>query len=137
MRLPDPQVPNPTEPVKGTHLLAFLAWIKRTVVDLAQAWLTVKTINQAAYTLVLEDDGKYLRILRIGTLTVPPRSSVQFRDGAVIHVRSTGGQVTVSPGLGVTVTTAATLKSRVAHSSIMLVHVSENVWDLLGDLEPL
>lgn len=137
MRTPDPQIPNLGEPVRGTHLLSFLAWVKRTVVDLAQAWLTVKTVDQAAYTLVLADDGKYVRVMRAGTLTVPPRSLVQFRDGAVIHVRTVGGQVTVAPGAGVTVHTPATRKSRTAHSSIMLVHVSGDVWDLLGDLEPL
>jgi hypothetical protein len=137
VRTPDPQIPNLGEPVRGTHLLAFLAWIKRTVLDLAQAWLTVKIVNQAAYTLELADDGKYLRFLLAGTLTVPPRSSVQFRGGAVIHVRTVGGQVAVAPGPGVTVNTPATLRSRTAHSSLMLVHVSENEWDLLGDLEPL
>lgn len=129
----DPRDPA-LRPVKD-----FLDWLYTTVPGLARAWLTIKRVTGASYTLVAGDDGLYLRTTSASAvaITVPPRSTVQFADGAVIHLRNAGaGQITVVEGTGVTVNTAATLKARVQHSSIMLVHIEDDEWDILGDLEP-
>lgn len=94
----------------------------------------------ASYTLVLSDSYKYLRVdvATANNLTVPPNSSVAFSIGTQIHIRQIGvGQTTVVAGSGVTITTPETLKIRKQHSSVSLVKVATDTWDLLGDLEAL
>lgn len=129
---------DPRDPVLRP-IKDFLDWLYSTVPGLAAAWLTIKRITGMAYTLQASDDGLYLRTTSASAvaITVPPRSVVPFRDGVVIHLRNAGaGQITVVQGTGVTVNTAATLKARTQHSSIMLVHIEDDEWDLIGDLEP-
>ena len=133
------RIPSPVTHPRDPSLYAnkpFLDWLRRTVPDHARAWLTIKPID-GPYTLVPGDDGLYLRTTG-AQVTVPPQSIAPFEDGAVVHIRCAGAaQLTVAQGAAVTVTTAATRKARAQHSSIMLVHVTGDLWDLLGDLEPL
>lgn len=99
--------------------------------------LTINT-QTASYTLVLTDNGKYVR-MNSGSalnLTVPPNASVAFPTGSQIVIRNTGaGQVAVVAGAAVTINTSQTLLLRAQHSSATLVKVGTNEWDLAGDLE--
>jgi hypothetical protein len=133
-RVPSP-ITHPRDPALYANK-GFFDWLRRTVLEHARAWLTIKPIT-GPYALVTGDDGLYLRTT--GTqIIVPPQSTAPFPDGAVVHIRCAGAaQLTVVQGPTVTITTAATLKGRAQHSSIMLVHVTGDLWDLLGDLEPL
>lgn len=99
--------------------------------------IEVKT-EAGAYTLVLADSGKYIRMTSAAAvnLTVPTNASVAFPVGTVIQIRqAAAGQITVVASGGVTVNTAETLKLRKQGSTAALVKVDTNAWDLTGDLE--
>lgn len=99
----------------------------------------VVVINKtASHTLELSDASGYVRmnVASANNLTVPPNGTVAFAVGAVIQVRQVGaGQTTVVAGSGVTINTAETLKARKQGSTLTLVKVGTNEWDLTGDLE--
>jgi hypothetical protein len=70
------------------------------------------------------------------TITVPPNSSVAFAIGTVIFLEQVGaGQIIVAAGAGVTINSAASLKSRTTNSTIRLLKTGTNTWTLSGDLE--
>jgi hypothetical protein len=92
----------------------------------------------ASHTLELTDSSRYVRmnVATANNLTVPPNGTVAFPVGTVIQARQVGaGQTTVVAGSGVTVNTAETLKTRKQGSSLSLVKVATDEWDLTGDLE--
>lgn len=99
----------------------------------------VVVINKtASHTLELSDASGYVRmnVASAHNLTVPPNGTVAFAVGAVIQVRQVGvGQTTVVAGAGVTINTSETLKARKQGSTLTLVKVGTNEWDLTGDLE--
>lgn len=70
------------------------------------------------------------------TLTVPPNSSVAIPIGRQVMVSQAGlGQVTFTPGSGVTINSSfARLKTSAQHAVACLVKVDTNVWLLSGDL---
>lgn len=91
----------------------------------------------AAYTLALSDAGKYLRINSASNLnlTIPLNATVAFPTGTVIQVRQVGaGQVTIVAAGGVTLNSAETLKLRKAGSTVSLIKVATDEWDVTGDL---
>jgi len=91
-----------------------------------------------SYTLVLADADKLIDMNKATavTLTVPPNSSVAFATGTQILVRQKGaGQVTVSPGSGVTIQAANSNDKTVAqHSLAGLIKVATDTWLLFGDI---
>ena len=99
----------------------------------------VVVINKtASHTLELSDASGYVRmnVASTNNLTVPPNGTAAFTVGAVIQVRQVGaGQTTVVAGAGVTINTSETLKARKQGSTLTLVKVGTNEWDLTGDLE--
>ena len=132
-----------------TPKVGFIAWVVNDaefVMWNGTAWVPVlrsplMTINNqtAAYTLVLADINKVVRIdVATGVnLTVPNNSSVAFPVGSMIHVRQVDvGNVTIDPAAGVVVNSAETLMLRKDGSSATLLKVGTNEWDLTGDLEP-
>jgi len=91
----------------------------------------------ASYTLVLADANKQVEILTTGasTLTVPPNSSVPFPVGTMIMFAQTGaGQVTITPGAGVTINGTPGLKTRTQWSVGSLVKRGTDLWLASGDL---
>ena len=67
--------------------------------DKTDKHVVIRTITGTTDTLVLTDDGKYLRYTNAAavTATVPPNASVAFLTGTVITMRQAGaGQVTLS-----------------------------------------
>jgi hypothetical protein len=100
----------------------------------------VVSTQTADYTPDLDDAGAYVRMTSIGEIdfNVPTNASVAFAIGTVIQLRQGGvGQLVVVPAGGVTVNTAETLKARKLGSTLALVKVATNEWDLTGDLELL
>lgn len=91
-----------------------------------------------AYTLALTDLGKVVNMSNAAaqTLTVPPESSVAWPQGIQIQIRQAGGgQVTISPGTGVTIRSrgnAFRLAGQYAWAT--LIKTGTNTWDLVGDL---
>lgn len=99
--------------------------------------LTTETGN---YTLEITDAQGYVRMNLAGanTLTVPPNSAVAFPVGTQVVARQVGaGQTTITAGSGVTIHEPGgfTLALRAQHSTVTLIKVAANEWDLLGDLE--
>lgn len=91
----------------------------------------------AAYTLSLSDAGKYIRVNSASniSLTVPLNATAAFPTGTVIQVRQVGaGQVTIVATGGVTLNSAETLKLRKAGSTVSLIKVATDEWDVTGDL---
>tara|TARA_R110000851_G_scaffold76476_1_gene168345 strand:+ start:396 stop:962 length:567 start_codon:yes stop_codon:yes gene_type:complete len=100
--------------------------------------LTINDQTGTTYTLVLADDGKYVRLNNGSaiTMTIPANSSVAFPIGTQIAIRQVGaGQVTLAAAGGVTVNTAETLLIRGQKSSAAIIKVATDEWDLSGDLQ--
>lgn len=114
---------------------------KTTAADLAAFARLVAINNQVgtAYTLVLSDVGKVVRLNNAAaiTVTVPPNATAAIPIGASIALRQTGaGQVTITPDTGVTlnVPADAVAKTSGAHATVMLHKVAADEWDLTGAL---
>lgn len=107
--------------------------------NLVNGPITVAATTQAgaAYTLALTDAGSVVETTSASavTVTVPPNSSVAFPVGTVIELAQYGaGQITVAPGAGVTLRTAASLTSRTQYSTIGLRKRATDEWVVSGDL---
>ena len=90
-----------------------------------------------AYTLATSDDGLIVELSNSSgaTLTVPPNSSVPFAVGTQIQILQTGiGQVTVAPGVGVTVNATPGLKTRAQWSFATLLKRATDTWVFVGDI---
>jgi hypothetical protein len=92
----------------------------------------------ASYTLALTDSAALVRmnVASANNLTVPLNSSAAFPVGASVTIRQVGaGTTTIVPASGVTITTPSTLILRVQYSSVQLIQVAANTWDLIGDTQ--
>jgi hypothetical protein len=100
---------------------------------------TAMTLNTqtANYTAVLGDAGEMVEMNLAGanTLTIPPNSSVAFPVGTIIGWRQYGaGQITITPGAGVTIRAATSLTSRAQYSEGQLTKRGTDEWVASGDL---
>jgi hypothetical protein len=90
------------------------------------------------YTLVLADSTKVVEMntAAASVLTVPPNASVAFPVGTIIEVHQYGaGQVTITPGAGVTILSASGLKLVSQFSTASLRKRATDEWVASGDLE--
>ncbi len=126
--------PDPGHPDVATHEALGLA----TDADLAAAVASITHNNQtASYVLVIGDAGKVVEMEVAGanTLTVPPNGTVAFPVGTVIGFRQYGaGQVTLTPGVGVTIRSRIGLKTAGQYSEGTLTKRATNEWVASGDL---
>jgi hypothetical protein len=104
-------------------------------VDEAHTAINTQIVN---YILVRTDDSKLIR-MNVGsanTLTIPPESSVNFPIGTMISVEQMGsGQTTITPGSGVTITSAGSkFKTNLQSSVCGFIKVASDTWTLFGDL---
>lgn len=93
--------------------------------------LAVKSVTASTYTVVADDVGVYLRFESTGTATVslPPMA---VAVGALLSLRNARtGDITITPNLGVTVNAIGGLLSVLPNTTAQLVHIGDNVWDLL------
>lgn len=99
---------------------------------------SVITTTQAAnYTLVLTDADTVLEGTKATaqTITVPPNSSVAFPIGTVIEIAQQGaGQITLTPGAGVTIRTPSSLTTRAQYSTVGIRKRGTDEWVASGDL---
>lgn len=107
--------------------------------DLAWQDLTHFSIVTVAASLTLNTShsGKYLRTTSssLVTITVPPDSTANLDIGKPIQIRQAGtGTLTIAAGAGVTITSPGSLTARAQNSTVSLVKVAANTWDLIGDL---
>lgn len=102
--------------------------------------IDIINVTDADKTLSSAEIGAYIRMTASApcNLNVPLDVTDYMPNGSTFIIRQGGaGQITVVPEAGVTVRTNATLKSRVDESTITLTKVSDNQWDIAGDLEQL
>ena len=104
--------------------------------DLAIATFNAQT--GTSYTLALTDLAKLVTLTNAAaiTLTVPPNSSVAFPIGAQVLLYQGGaGQVTITPGSGVTIRSQGTkLKMYAQYAVAGLVKVATDEWVAFGNL---
>jgi hypothetical protein len=111
-----------------------------TVTQVEAAASSTKTINAqtgTAYTLVLGDAGEFVTMTNAAasTLTVPPNSSVAFPVGTVIEGAQLGaGQVTLTPGAGVTINGTPGLKVAAQYGTFGLLKTATDTWLAYGRL---
>jgi len=90
------------------------------------------------YTLVLADATKVVECNNGSAiaLTVPPNSGVAFAVGAqIVIVQQGAGQITVTPGSGVTLRSASSkLKLTGQYSAATIIKRATNEWYVIGDL---
>lgn len=99
--------------------------------------VTVNTQTGTTYTLVLADAGKFVTMdnASASTLTVPPNSSVAFPVGSRIEGAQLGaGQVTLTPGAGVTINGDPGLKVAAQYGVFGLIKVATDTWLAYGRL---
>jgi hypothetical protein len=99
--------------------------------------ITTNPQGGTSYTLALSDDSQLVECSNsTGTaLTVPPNSSVAFPIGTQIQLLQTGsGQITVTPGSGVTVNATPGLRTRAQWSFATLLKRNTDIWVLVGDI---
>lgn len=115
-------------------------------IDDRRTWINLESHSRPAvnnqtgtsYSLVASDDNAVVRCSNAATVTVtvPANSSVQFPVGTIVQLRQvSSGQVVVSPGSGVTVNTPETLNTRKQGSTVALMKVATDEWDMTGDME--
>jgi hypothetical protein len=94
--------------------------------------------NQVAnYVAVLRDAENIvtMNVAGANTFTVPPNSSVAFPIGTTLTIIQIGaGQVTLTQGVGVTINTASSLKTRARWSTVAVIQTTTDVWVAGGDL---
>jgi hypothetical protein len=101
------------------------------------ASLTINAQTGTSYTLVLTDAGKFVTMTNAAasTLTVPPNSAVAFPIGTFIEGAQLGaGQLTITPGSGVTVNATPGLKIAAQFGTFALVKTGTDVWLAFGRL---
>lgn len=126
----------PAGTIAATTVQAAIEEVSGDVTSLS----TTQTINAqtgTSYTLVLTDAGKFVTMTNAAasTLTVPPNSSVAFPVGTVIEGAQLGaGQVTLTPGSGVTISAAPGLKATDQNSVFGLIKMATDTWLAFGRL---
>jgi hypothetical protein len=105
-----------------------------------------KTVSATTYTLLANDStSQGSRLIRTTsaspvTITVPTNASQPIAVGVQVPIRQAGaGVITLTPQSGVTLNAQVgkTLATAGQGSSILLVKVATNEWDVLGDFEPI
>lgn len=90
-----------------------------------------------AYTLTLGDAGNFVTLTNAAaiTLTVPPNSSAAYPVGTYIEGAQLGaGQVTIVPGVGVTINAAPGLKVAEQYGTFGLLKTGTDSWLAFGRL---
>ena len=119
-------------------MVAFVAGTTLTAAALNSAFneLVVNAQTGTTYTLVLSDRGGLVTLSNASpiTVTVPPNSSVAYATGTQIGLLQKGaGQVTISPGSGVTITALNSATKTLGQGALaVLVKIDTNTWYLCG-----
>lgn len=110
-------------------------WIVSSIGDAFR--VKVKVVPTASYTVTGDDENSVLLFTNPGAVNalIPSNSTEALPVGYIVHLHQQGGQVTANPDTGVTINTAETRKTRKLHSSISLIKVAANEWNLFGDSE--
>lgn len=89
------------------------------------------------YSALLTDANGLIRMNdgSANNMTVSNDSTTDFPVGTSLTVRQVGaGTTTIVADGGVTITSPSTLSLRVQYSTVQLIKVASNTWDLMGDV---
>lgn len=104
---------------------------------IARGALTINAQSGTSYTLVLADRSQFVTMTNgsASTFTVPPNSSVAFPTGTYIEVAQLGaGQVTLTPGAGVTINGTPGLKVAAQYGVVAVLKTATDTWLAMGRL---
>lgn len=96
---------------------------------------STRTVSATTGTLVLNDNGGVIEATNgsATTLTIPPNSEVPFPVNTMVEICQMGaGQVTVSPGSGVTLRAHAGAKTTAQYATVRVRQRAANEWVLSG-----
>jgi hypothetical protein len=104
---------------------------------IAQKGAPIKTVSSNTYTLILTDNGKYIRMSNTGgiTITIPTNATVTFPVGAEFIIVHTGGNTSMTFANAAGVTLNSIGGSKVVNyqfSPATLKKVGTNEFDLAG-----
>lgn len=106
--------------------------------NLAIAMIALNAQTGTSYTTVLSDDGKLITLDNASpiTLTIPPNGTVAYGIGTQINLMQLGaGQVTITPGAGVTIRSAGSrLKTSAQYAVATCVKIASDTWVAVGNL---
>lgn len=106
--------------------------------NLAIAMIALNAQTGTSYTTVLGDDGKLITLDNASaiTLTIPPNGTVAYGIGTQLNLMQLGaGQVTISPGAGVTIRSAGSkLKTNAQYAVATCVKIASDTWVAVGNL---
>jgi len=127
--------------VNTTDGLVFMKKGDNTIVAIGAGGSFDTPVNDqtASYTTTIDDANAYIRMdsASANTVTIPDNTSVAYAIGTSIIVRQVGdGTTTLVPAAGVTIYTPEGLSLDGIDSTVKLVKVSTNAWDLSGDIAP-
>jgi len=136
---------EPAAPAATRHALYVDSTTKRlkrtdssgVEVSLEAAVRDINTQTGTSYTTVLADAGKFITMSNAGasTLTVPPNSSVAYPVGTCIEGAQLGaGQVTLTPGSGVTLNASPGLKVAAQYGTFGMIKTATDTWVCYGRL---
>lgn len=104
----------------------------------ATAMIALNAQTGTTYTTVLADDGKLVTLDNGSaiTLTIPPNGTVAYGIGTQINIMQLGaGQVTITPGAGVTIRSAGSkLKTSAQYAVATCVKIASDTWVAVGNL---
>lgn len=106
--------------------------------NLAIAMIALNAQTGTSYTTVLADDGKLITCDNASaiTLTIPPNGTVAYGIGTQLNIMQLGaGQVTITPGAGVTIRSAGSkLKTSAQYAVATCVKIASDTWVAVGNL---
>jgi len=106
--------------------------------NLALAMIALNAQTGTSYTTVLADDGKLITCDNASaiTLTIPPNGTVAYGIGTQLNIMQLGaGQVTITPGAGVTIRSAGSkLKTSAQYAVATCVKIASDTWVAVGNL---
>jgi hypothetical protein len=106
--------------------------------NLAIAMIALNAQTGTSYTTVLADDGKLITLDNAAaiTLTIPPNGTVAYGIGTQLNIMQLGaGQVTITPGAGVTIRSAGSrLKTNAQYAVATCVKIASDTWVAVGNL---
>lgn len=97
----------------------------------------VVTDGNASRTLSSADAGSLIRMTSASanSVVVPLEATAHFPVKGVVTIRQVGtGTTTIVAEGGVTLTSPALLALRAQNSTVQLIKVATNTWDLIGDV---
>lgn len=115
--------------------------VKNTATDYDCTWQDLTHMEIVSITgdttVAASHVGKYLRTTSASTvtITVAADATTNLPIGSVVQIRrAAAGAVVIAAASGVTITSSGTMTLRAQNSTVSLIKVAADTWDLMGDV---